>query len=277
MKVITLVEDSQKDVSLGHEHGLSFYIQTDNHEILFDLGQGNLYSINAKKLGVDLTNIDSLIISHGHYDHGGGLEHFLSVNDQAKIYIMKSAFDELYSMRTPNEYTYIGLSKTLSTDRFILLEDDFKIDEEITLFTNIKTKTLLPKSNSTLYKKQNGEYIKDEFNHEQNLLINSNEKHYLFAGCAHKGIVNIIKQAEEHLKKKNLTMVFSGFHLKSRYEDYQESKEDIEKIALILKDNRIGKYYTGHCTGSKAFKIMKYILKERLLNLYTGFIIDTEV
>ena len=270
IKIITLVEDSQADSDLGFEHGISFYIETDNHKVLFDLGQSNLYAKNAEKLGIDIETIDIVIISHGHYDHGGGLNHFLSVNDHAKIYIMKSAFNEFYSMRVVNEYTYVGLSNKLDQKRFILLDDDFKIDKELTLFNNIKTKDFFPSSNNTLYKKHNNEMIKDDFEHEQNLILNFNEEYFLFAGCAHKGIVNIINQAEEIIGDHSIKMVFSGFHLVSRYKEFEESEENIKKIAYILRNNLIEKYYTGHCTGNRGYKIMKGILNEELILLYPG-------
>jgi len=275
VKIITLVEDRQKDISLIAEHGLSFYIETNKHKILFDLGQSDLYASNAKKLGIHLESIDTVVISHGHYDHGGGLEHFLSINNQAKIYIMKSAFNEYYSMRTVNEYTYVGLSGTLDKTRFVVLEDDFRIDDELILCSHIKTKDFFPSSNTTLYKKYCNEFIKDDFDHEQNLLIHSSGEYYLFAGCAHKGIINVISSAEEIIDGDKISMVFSGFHLKSRFKEFEESLENIIKIAYILKDKQVEKYYTGHCTGSNAFAIMKGILDEKLINLYAGFRVDT--
>lgn len=73
------------------------------------------------------------------------------------------------------------------------------------------------------------------------------------------------------MNNQSLHIVFGGFHLKSRYEQYEESKENIIKIANQLKDKRVNKYYTGHCTGEKAFIIMKDILKDKLFRFYTGF------
>ncbi|MFO7970085.1 MAG: MBL fold metallo-hydrolase [Bacillota bacterium] len=274
MKIFTLVEDNQKDINLESEHGVSFYIETNKHKLLFDVGQTELFLSNAKKLGINLTDVDTVVISHGHYDHGGGLEHFLKINNHAKIYIQKSAFDEFFSMRKNDEYTYIGLNKDLNQSRFILLEGDLIIDEELIILNKIEEDNYFPTSNQTLYKKVNNKMMLDDFNHEQNLLINYNHKHFLFAGCAHKGIVNIINQAKNKIHNKNLHMVLGGFHLKSRYEQFEESEENIKKIANQLDNKKINKYYTGHCTGNKAFTIMKEILKDKLFSFYPGLKIE---
>jgi 7,8-dihydropterin-6-yl-methyl-4-(beta-D-ribofuranosyl)aminobenzene 5'-phosphate synthase len=273
MKIITLVEDSQQSPDFGYEHGVSFYIETRNHRILFDLGQTDLFIKNALKLNIDLKKIDTVIISHGHYDHGGGLNYFLSINDKAKIYIQKSAFADYYSMRKKNEYTYIGLDKSLDHNKFVLLKNDFVIDNELTLLNQIDTSIFFPMSNQTLFKKANNNFILDDFSHEQSLLIKSDGLNVLFAGCAHKGIINIINQAEESINGNKIDALFGGFHLKSRYEEYQESSENIQKIAKILKEKNVKKYYTGHCTGTYAYKIFKTVLKDRIANFYPGLIV----
>ena len=273
MKIVTLIEDSQVDCQLGSEHGISFYIETQKHKLLFDVGQSCLFASNARKLDIDLNEVDLVVISHGHYDHGGGLEDFLRINHHAKIYIQKSAFDDYFSMRKEGDYTYIGLSKNLDMSRFILLEGDHKIDDELFIFNHIDTHEYFPNSNHTMYKKCDDKMIFDDFKHEQNLVINSNEQTALIAGCAHKGILNIINQAEKILNQKQLQMVLGGFHLKSRFKAYEETEENVRNIAYILKDKNIDHYYTGHCTGNKAFELMKDILKERLSDLHPGLII----
>ena len=90
MKITTLMDD-QPSSSFKNEHGLSFYIQAHNTNILFDTGASSLYLENARKLSLPIEEVDTLIISHGHYDHTGGLSDFLKINKNAKIYMQKDA------------------------------------------------------------------------------------------------------------------------------------------------------------------------------------------
>ncbi|QWC00065.1 MBL fold metallo-hydrolase [Mycoplasmatota bacterium] len=274
MKIVTLVEDNKKIDGIEAEHGVSFFIETQKHKLLFDLGQGDLFSLNAKKLNIDLTDVDTVIISHGHYDHGGGLKTFLNINSHAKIYIQASAIGEFYSEREKDQYTYIGLDKTLDRSRFVFLEGDSDIDEELSLISQIEGMDYFPNSNHTLYKKENNKLILDDFKHEQSLLVQSNQSTILFAGCAHQGIVNIINQVEKKLDGKRINIVLGGFHLKSRYKEYEESTANVKLIGEILKDKKIDKYYTGHCTGQQSFLTLKDILNNRLFAFYPGLIIE---
>ena len=83
MKVITLMEDTACAPGFAYEHGLSFYIETGDKKLLFDMGQTDLFLQNAQTLGVPLDEVDTAFVSHGHYDHGGGQAAFLEVNRRA--------------------------------------------------------------------------------------------------------------------------------------------------------------------------------------------------
>ena len=100
MKIIALLENTTKHANIGCEHGLSLYIDTGSHKILFDMGQSDLFYENAKKLGVDLSLVDIAIISHGHNDHGGGLKTFLEIKGVEKV-------------RVINRYDVEGVSQEL--------------------------------------------------------------------------------------------------------------------------------------------------------------------
>lgn len=277
MRIYCLIEDHQVDLNFGAEHGVSFYVETKAHKVLFDVGQSALFLSNALKLNLDISLVDTLVISHGHYDHGGGLEDFLRVNKHANIYIQEAAFNEFYSLRKENEYTYIGLDqKLVDSKRFIKIKGDLTIDDELTIISDIKGNLFFPKSNHTMFEKIKGDLYLDDFKHEQNLLITDGDKRVLFAGCAHKGIVNIMNTAEEYLKPHQITAVFGGFHFKSRFLEYQETKTNIEKIALIMKNKKIESYYTGHCTGKIANQKMRTILKERLNHFYPGLMVNMD-
>ena len=92
MRVVTLIENTAGCPELVCEHGLSFYIETGKHRILFDAGQTDAFAQNAEKLNVDLGSVDFAVLSHGHYDHGGGLQKFLQINQTAPVYLRRDAF-----------------------------------------------------------------------------------------------------------------------------------------------------------------------------------------
>ena len=159
MKLTVLSENTSVSDALEHEHGLSVYIETADHHILFDTGAGFIFIRNAEKLGVDLATVDLLVISHGHYDHGGGLRTFLEVNSHANIYIHKQAFEAHYSKRSEG-IASIGLDETLlPNDRFVFCGDQAVIDENIEVFSRVKSKRFIPFCNATLLMKHGDEFV----------------------------------------------------------------------------------------------------------------------
>ncbi len=269
MNVRTLVDNISENQHLGCEHGLSLFIETQRHKILFDTGASQLFAENAIKMGVDLSTVDIVIISHGHYDHGGGIKTFLTLNQAAKIYIHKNAFENHYVHSIFTQQKYVGLDQDLSLDsRFIFVGDRFVIDEELELFSHIDGNHFLPSGNQDLYMEVNGELGQDNFSHEQNLIINENGKTVLVAGCAHKGIVNIVNQCYND-KKILPDIVIGGFHLYNRAAKENESPRVVADIGRALADTKI-QYFTGHCTGMKAYEQLKGILGEKLEYISTG-------
>lgn len=120
MKITTLLENTSARPELSAEHGLSLYIETAEHRILFDMGQTALFSHNASVLGIDLAAVDIAILSHGHYDHGGGLTRFLTLNRTAPIYVNRHAFEPHYN----GTEKYIGLDTALAHHRQLVFIDD---------------------------------------------------------------------------------------------------------------------------------------------------------
>ncbi|MGH4137113.1 MBL fold metallo-hydrolase [Clostridium sp.] len=273
MKVITLFENRTISKDYKCKHGLSLYIETSNHKILFDTGTDQSFAYNASKLGVKLEEIDIAVISHGHYDHGGGLETFLKLNSKAEIYIGKGAFDShLVKLFGVIKYN-IGLKKELINNRFVFVDRIMKIDDELTLLGDVKGNKLQPKGNDRLLKKfTNNSIGKDDFEHEINLLINEDRKYSLFCGCAHKGIINIIERAKE-LIDNNLDTVVGGFHLMRTNTKSSNSKVFLDDLSVNLINNNVNKYYTCHCTGEQAYRYLSNTMSN-LNELKTGMIIE---
>ncbi len=280
MTITVLMENTPGNENCTALHGLSFFIESKKHKILFDSGPSDETLNNALKLNIDLKSVDTAILSHGHYDHSGGMMAFAGLNPQAKIYMQKSAGGENYAFDGPDKgYRYIGIDKKiLELDQVQLIKGDYNIDQELSLFTIEKRAFPVPATNKRIVRKSaHGEsYIQDDFSHEHCLYIkgNSPESSGLISGCAHNGILNIMEEFIRKFGKDSLPKtVISGFHLmkKSGYQesDFQEQRDIAKKLM-----NYPCKFYTCHCTGEEPFQNMKEIMGDQLQYIRTGNVIE---
>lgn len=263
MKIVTLVDNISTDSRLKQKHGLCFYIETAKHKVLFDVGSDDTFLQNAKVLGIDISAVDMVVISHGHIDHGGGLAAFLRNNNHAKIYIQKRAlephFAKVLFLKIP-----VGLTKPAQlVDRIIEVEQRLQIDDEMLLFADVEGQ-FETKSNRALLKEDKE---RDDFAHEQNLLSTQSDKAVLFSGCSHRGILNIYQRALGY--KKEIMAVVGGFHLYNPISKQGEPRGLIREVVCRLQAAE-ATFYTCHCTGAKAYKQMKEWMGERLEYMQTG-------
>jgi len=242
MKITALVEN-RSNCGLATKHGLSLYIETTKHRVLFDAGPDDTLFENSGSRGVDLSGIDTMILSHGHYDHGGALEKFLQVNHTAKVYAQRKAFDKHYA-KNPGETKDISVNSDLRTHpQVVLLDGDYKIDDELTLFTVPDTEKCHSPANDILY----SETGQDDFSHEQNLMV-FGDTNVLFMGCGHAGVVNILERAAVYKPR----VCIGGYHLFNPDTEKTVPAELLEEIAGELAKYDI-RYYTCHCTGMEAY------------------------
>lgn len=264
MKIITLIENTCGRVDCAYEHGLSIYIETGKHRILLDTGATDAFIGNARKLGVPLEQVDIVVLSHGHYDHAGGLLAFCEINKTAQIYMQQKACGDFY-----HGERYIGIDKNiLENPQVHFLQGDHVIDEELSIFTNITGRKFYPTSNLALSEVVNGECVQDSFCHEQCLVIHVDNRRILLSGCAHNGILNILDRYQE-IYRDMPSLVISGFHMMKKEEYTDEEIKVICDTAQELKKWKTT-FYSGHCTGQKALELMKTIMGEQLRELHSG-------
>lgn len=266
MVIKVLVENTAISGEYGSVHGLCLYVETEGHKILFDLGPDKLFLENAEKLGVKIDEIDTVVISHGHYDHGGALGLFLQRNHTAKVYLHKKAFDRHFS-RVLGLYIGIGLEAApASYEQIVLTEGNLELDGELTIIADVREREMFPQSNKNLYTMENGKKRRDDFSHEQSLLIHEGGRRVLLAGCAHCGIVNILNKANRDTGEC-MTHVIGGFHI---WKD--KSPQLVRDIAQRLKgyDTR---YYTCHCTGQKNFALLREDMGEQIQYVPAGTVL----
>jgi len=258
MRIVTLAENTACLDTFSCEHGLSLYIETGKHKLLFDAGQTDLFSENAEKLGIDLQKVDFAILSHGHFDHSGGMLTFLEVNKTAPLYVHRQAFVPHVNA----EGLDIGVTPDLQkSHRLRLTEDVQTIAPGITLYScNDRSRSHTTQTYG-LCKLENGITVPDDFCHEQYLLIEEAGRKILISGCSHKGILNIMEWFCPDI-------LVGGFHF-MRLDPAGQGRESLETAARELLQYPTT-YYTGHCTGAAQYAFLKERMGDRLQNLSTG-------
>ena len=252
MKIVTLMENTRCREDLCCEHGLSLYIEAGEHKILFDAGQSGAFAENAQTLGVHLEDVDFAVLSHGHYDHGGGLGKFLEINQTAPVYVSSHAFEPHFSRNG-----YIGLEPSLQdSSRMIPVSETTELAEGITLYRL----DCEPMDTAGLEMEEAGIRKPDDFRHEQYLLLEEQGKRILISGCSHKGILQIM----EHFRPDILV---GGFHF-MKITDTAWLKAAAE---TLLSYDTV--YYTGHCTGQAQYDYLKDIMGDRLHYIAAGTVL----
>jgi len=270
MKIVTLMENGSIDSRLKSAHGLCFYIEHENHKILFDLGPNNDFASNAEILGIDLSLVDIVVISHGHFDHGRGLKKFMEINSKAKIYLSTNAFNKHYK-KMKFVYIPIGIKKPKEIDRIVLIDEDTEISETIKIYANVKlTEQII--GDDSLLMKRNGIYVPDRFDHEIYFYVKTEKNNVLFSGCSHKGIENIVDRLS---KRDNISFshVIGGFHMSHFDPEDLVQTTYLEGLGQKLSKSKVEKYYSCHCTGDIAYAALKPQMKQKLERIKTGSVI----
>ena len=265
MRIVTLIENTPGAPGCAHEHGLSLYVQTARHTLLLDTGATDAFAANAAALGLDLGRVDTIVLSHGHYDHGGGLLRAAALAPGARIYMQRGAGRDFY-----HGERYIGLDKAvLRLPGLCLLDGDRRLDEELFLFAGITGRRFWPRSNRELSVEGPGGRVQDDFTHEQCLVVTQGGRRFLLSGCAHNGILNILDRYRA-LFGAGPDVVVSGFHMKQADPYTGAEWQTIEQTARALQAYRHTQFYTGHCTGRPAQERLQQILGDQLRALHSG-------
>ena len=196
----------------------------------------------------------------------------MELNPRAKIYMQNNAGGEYYAFDGEEQgFRYIGIDKKILTlPQVQLLKDDTKIDDELQIFTVDQRAYPLPSTNKRLRELCDGQYIQDEFHHEQNLLLIADGKKILFCGCAHNGILNVMETLERKFGPASLPdLVIGGFHLMKRTEFSEADTAEVTEIANRLKGYK-SHFATCHCTGLPVFNQMKEIMGDQLSYVHSG-------
>lgn len=275
LQITTLIENHGDDNGeLLFEHGLSLYIETYGKKILFDTGQSGDFLKNAKVLGKDLNTLDYCILSHGHYDHTGGLKLFVSeIRKLPKLIIGKEFFKPKYKTIGINKYKFNGNSfrepfiQNLPTDMIKVSEDMVSLSDHIFVFHNFRNHNDFEQRNPKFFVKTDEGYLPDDFIDEISLGIITKKGLVVVVGCSHVGIVNIIKTIIERTQMP-IYAVVGGTHM------VDADEERIKKTIETFQEMKIQMVAVSHCTGEKEILKIQEIMKEQFVHNNTGHVIQ---
>ncbi len=271
MKITVLSDNiAPKKSVLKGEWGLSFHIEYEGKTFLLDTGASSLFSKNAQKLGIDLSAVDTGILSHSHYDHSDGMGEFFTVNKTAPFYISSECKDNCYGKRFIFS-KYIGIKKGLTEkykDRIVRVKGSIKLCEGVHLICHTSENLQAVGKKTGLYKMINRKLIPDDFDHEQSLVFETEKGLVIFNSCSHAGPENILREIKSAFPDKNIYAYLGGLHL------YRSDENEIRRMADILGESTLQLIVTGHCTGDKPYKILKEALSDRLCQLSVGKVIE---
>lgn len=250
LKITTLIENSQGEhLGLKTEHGISFFIETDDAGILFDVGETGDFIYNAQRLNIDLSKVDTVVLSHGHYDHTGGLMAFAALNKKFSLFVGSGFFDEKYGYRN-NSYEYLGNNfteadleaadidcKTVNTRKLEIAKDVYILTDFI---RNNDDEVINPR----FVLKKGNKFIADPFTDEVLIAVDTPKGIVVLVGCSHPGIKNMLDTVSAEFDKP-LYAVLGGTHL------VESHGESLEKSIKYLGCDDISIVGVSHCTGAE--------------------------
>ena len=274
-KIVTLSDNTipQAGVNLIGEHGLAFYIETENRKILFDTGQGIALSNNARILGVDLSLIDTVILSHGHIDHSGGLKNLLTHNRNFVLHAHPDVFDRKLR-KTEEGYQCIGIPDTAE----LLARNGIETRLEkipVQIAPGVMTTGEIPLQNDfeqveSVFHIQKGsdETAPDSLADDLAVILDSARGLVVLLGCCHRGLINTLNHVVRLTGKRSIHAVLGGLHL-GKASDLK-LKKITEQLAAFDLD-RIG---VGHCTGFHALVALSNRFQDRVFPNMVGNVLE---
>ena len=240
MVSINILTDNTAGGSFLAEHGLSYLVEIDNEKFLFDTGHSDVFLKNAAKLHIDIEkDVKTVILSHGHWDHGNGLKHLKNKN----LLTHPASFTERYR-KSDHSFVGLELSRAKIAERFTLTESKTSVQ----LSKNLFFLGEIPRKNNFESQTTSFEFAdcSDDFIADDSALAAIvNKQLVVISGCSHSGICNICDYAKHVTRINNIKAVIGGFHLKAQ-------DEQTLKTISYFKENNVEKLLPSHCTSLQA-------------------------
>ena len=256
IKLTTLSENTAGRVGLLAEWGLSVLVEVDGYKVLLDTGLGISTFYNATVMGIDLSQIDKIVLSHGHRDHTGGLRHILqAARKDIEIIAHPDIWAAKYSRTFGKQEQYAGIPYVREALEnlgacFRLAQEPAWITDNITTTGEIPMQTEYERVDAELYVKHNGELAPDPLRDDLALIIKSPEGLVVVLGCGHRGIINTLHHARKLTGVERIHMVIGGTHL------IQASREQLDLTIAELRELGVERLGVSHCTGLPAASVL---------------------
>ena len=275
LKITTLIENNPDEQGqLLFEHGLSLYIETAEKNILFDTGESGNFIQNAKSLNKNLNTLDYCVISHGHYDHSGGVEKFLKYVDQVPQFVVgEEFFKPKYKTIDVPGYQYNGNSfdeEFIASNQISLRkvkEETSYLTDHLIVFHHFSRYTNYEVRNRRFFIKENSKFMPDDFDDEISLGIITEKGLVVIVGCSHIGIINILKTISKRINIP-IYAVIGGTHL------IEADEKRIRKTISTLREMNIQLIAASHCTGEEGIRLISEEMKEQFQYNNTGNVIE---
>ena len=267
---MTVIVDNSSGTGFNGEWGLSILVEYGDKKILLDTGASGLFAENMAKFGFNIAEVDYGVLSHAHYDHSRGMGKFFASNSKAKFYLRESADENCYSKKFIFK-KYIGLPRNIIRDygnRIGFVSGDYRLCDGVFLIPHKTPHLEEIGKRELMYVRKGRRWQPDDFSHEQSLVIETNKGLVIFNSCSHAGAVNIINEIRSTFPDKHIYGLVGGFHL------FRKTASEIRAIAADIADTGIEYVCTGHCTGGRAYAILKEELGDRLERLSVGLVRD---
>jgi 7,8-dihydropterin-6-yl-methyl-4-(beta-D-ribofuranosyl)aminobenzene 5'-phosphate synthase len=283
VQITTLIDNrpSPDDPQLVAEWGLSLCVELNGRHILIDMGASDAFARNADRLSIDIAAIDVAILSHHHYDHGGGLRRFLELNDHADIYLGAAPDGDPTVKLFGFVRKYIGLDRTLlakHAHRFRFVNERTEVLPGVFVLPRIGGQHARPAGNRLLYLKRDSALVPDDFRHEIVVAIREHDALVVLTACSHNGLLNMVETASAEFPGLPIRAVVGGFHLARLppLRGMSENERVVADIGRAVLEYGVETTYTGHCTGKAAFEVLRGAMGDRVQEIHTGSRIDLQ-
>jgi len=276
LRITTLSENTARLGDFLGEWGLSMLVETDEATVLLDAGKGFSATYNADSLGIDLCKVDKIVLSHGHYDHTGGLREVLRrIKKQVEIIAHPDIWQAKYARREGEPVRYIGIPfqrnelESIGAN-FNLTTESVRITEHIITTGEIPMVTDFERIDEALFVKLDSGWQPDKLADDQALIIKKAHGLVVILGCAHRGIINTLYHAQKLTGVETINAVIGGSHL------INASEEHLWQTISVLKELEVKKLGLCHCTDLPAISVLAQEFGDKFIFNKAGTVVEID-